>query len=53
MAIGNLVAGLVAGRIGEQPLPVLFGWVAAVTGAVGVLFVALARPLSRLAVGIK
>jgi proton-dependent oligopeptide transporter, POT family len=47
LAIGNLVAGL------ELPLPQVFGMVAAIGGAVGVLFLVLARPLNWLAAGTK
>jgi POT family proton-dependent oligopeptide transporter len=53
LAIGNLIAGLVASRIDELPLPEIFGMVAAIAGGAGLVFLALARPLNWLAAGTK
>jgi POT family proton-dependent oligopeptide transporter len=47
-ALGNLVAGLVAGRIESMPLPSLFGTVAAFVIVAGVLFVLFTIPIKRL-----
>ena len=52
-ALGNLIAGLVAGYIEAMPLAELFGTVATIVGVTGVLFLVLARPIGKLAVGIK
>jgi POT family proton-dependent oligopeptide transporter len=52
-ALGNLFAGLVAGRLADLPPAPLFQWVAMTVGVVGVIAV-LASPLvKRLMPGIK
>ncbi len=52
-ALGNLIAGLVAGYIRAMPLPLLFGVVAAIVGVAGLVFLLLSRPMGWLAAGIK
>ncbi len=52
-ALGNLVAGLVAGYIEAMPLPQLFGTVATIVMVSGVIFLILAKPFNKLAVGVK
>lgn len=52
-ALGNLVAGLVAGYIEAMPLPQLFGTVATIVAVSGLVFLVLAKPIGKLAVGIK
>ena len=52
-ALGNLVAGLVAGYIDAMPLPQLFGTVATIVMVSGLVFLALSKPFNRLAVGVK
>jgi POT family proton-dependent oligopeptide transporter len=52
-ALGNLIAGLVAGYIETMPMPALFATVAALVGGFGLLFVLLARPIRWLGGGIK
>ncbi len=52
-ALGNLIAGLVAGYIEALPLVELFGTVAAIVIGSGVLFLLFARPFNKLAVGVK
>jgi POT family proton-dependent oligopeptide transporter len=47
-ALGNLIAGLVAGGSESMPLPELFGFVAKVTGVAGILLLVLAKPIRRL-----
>jgi POT family proton-dependent oligopeptide transporter len=47
-ALGNLIAGLVAGGSETMPLPELFGFVAKVTGAAGIVLLVLAKPIRRL-----
>ncbi|MEE9207704.1 MAG: peptide MFS transporter [Gemmatimonadota bacterium] len=47
-ALGNLIAGLVAGRFDVMPLPQLFVSVSALVGIMGVLFFLLSRPIKRL-----
>jgi len=49
-ALGNLIAGLVAGYIEEMPLPQLFGTVAAIVIGAGVLFF-LASPAIKKLIG--
>ncbi len=49
-ALGNLIAGLVAGFIEEMPLPQLFGTVATIVIAAGLLFF-LASPLIKKMIG--
>ncbi len=52
-ALGNLVAGLVAGYIEAMPLPQLFGTVAMIVIVSGLVFLVLAKPFNKLAVGVK
>jgi POT family proton-dependent oligopeptide transporter len=52
-ALGNLVAGLVTGYIEAMPLPQLFGIVATIVIACGVVYIVLAKPMNWLAAGIK
>jgi POT family proton-dependent oligopeptide transporter len=52
-ALGNLIAGLVAGYIETMPMPALFATVAALVGGFGLVFVLLARPIRWLGGGIK
>ena len=52
-ALGNLIAGLVAGYIEAMPLTQLFGTVATIVAVSGLLFLVLAKPFNRLAVGVK
>jgi POT family proton-dependent oligopeptide transporter len=47
-ALGNLVAGLVAGGFASMPLPGLFGSVAKIIGAGGVIVLVLAKPIRNL-----
>ncbi len=51
-ALGNLVAGLVAGQFETLPLPELFFTVAISVGVMGVLFVLAARPIRKLMGGV-
>jgi len=53
MALGNLIAGRVAGRFESMPLPQLFGQVAGVTILAGVLLFAVVRPLRRMMGGVR
>jgi POT family proton-dependent oligopeptide transporter len=50
-SLGNLIAGLVAGRIENLPLVSLFGAVAAIVIGAGVLFLIIKGPLKRLTEG--
>jgi POT family proton-dependent oligopeptide transporter len=52
-ALGNLVAGLVAGYIESMALEQLFGTVALIVIGTGVVFLVLAKPLNWLAAGMK
>ncbi len=52
-ALGNLIAGLVAGYIEAMPLTQLFGTVATIVGIAGLAFLVLAKPIGKLAVGIR
>ncbi|MEO1085914.1 MAG: oligopeptide:H+ symporter, partial [Acidobacteriota bacterium] len=47
-ALGNLIAGLVAGRIESMPLPELFGTVATIVIVAGVFFIAFTIPIKSL-----
>lgn len=51
-ALGNLVAGLVAGQMENLPLTQLFGTVAAIVIGSGLLFVLFKGPIKKLTVGI-
>jgi POT family proton-dependent oligopeptide transporter len=52
-ALGNLVAGLVAGQMETAPLTQLFGMVAAIVIGSGVLFILFKGPIKKLTVGIN
>jgi POT family proton-dependent oligopeptide transporter len=52
-ALGNLIAGLVAGFIEEMPQNQLYLTVALIVAGSGVLFVLLSRPIDRLTHGVK
>ena len=47
-ALGNLIAGLVAGGFASMPLPALFGSVAKVIGGGALLVLVLSRPIRSL-----
>jgi len=47
-ALGNLIAGLVAGYFDTLPLPGLFAWVAITVIVAGFFFFVFSRPISRL-----
>ena len=47
-ALGNLIAGLVAGYFDTLPLPGTFAWVGVIAVVSGFLFVLFSRPISRL-----
>jgi POT family proton-dependent oligopeptide transporter len=51
-ALGNLIAGLVAGQMESLPLTQLFGTVAAIVIGSGILFVLLKGPIHRLTAGV-
>jgi POT family proton-dependent oligopeptide transporter len=51
-ALGNLVAGLVAGQMENLPLTQLFGMVAAIVIGSGFLFVLFKGPIKKLTVGV-
>ncbi len=51
-ALGNLIAGLVAGQFETLPLPQLFLTVSISVGVVGVLFFLFARPIKNLMGGV-
>jgi POT family proton-dependent oligopeptide transporter len=51
-ALGNLIAGLVAGQFETLPLPQLFLTVSISVGVVGVLFFLVARPIKKLMGGV-
>jgi POT family proton-dependent oligopeptide transporter len=50
-ALGNLIAGLSAGSFSSMPLPVLFGTIAKVTGAGGLLLLIFSRPICARLIG--
>ena len=52
-AIGNLIAGLVGGKIESLPMPQLFGSVAAIVIGAGLLFAILSPLLNRLTHGVR
>jgi POT family proton-dependent oligopeptide transporter len=52
-ALGNLLAGRVAGFIETLPLPQLFGAVVVFSGAAGLLLLVFARPIREWAGGVK
>ncbi|MFY0583971.1 peptide MFS transporter [Cystobacter fuscus] len=53
MSLGNLIAGRVAGQFEAMPLPQLFGAVATVAIAAGVLLALFVRPLRRMMGGVN
>ncbi|UCE02633.1 MAG: MFS transporter, partial [Candidatus Latescibacterota bacterium] len=52
-ALGNLIAGLVAGRIEAMPLPQLFSIVAAIVIGTGLLFLLFVKPIRNMCQGIN
>jgi POT family proton-dependent oligopeptide transporter len=52
ISLGNLIAGLVAGRFETLPLPQLFGAVLATTAGAGVVLALFVRPIRRLMSGV-
>ncbi len=52
-ALGNLIAGLVAGYIQDLPLPNLFTFVAAFVIIAGLIFFVFSKLMNKLAAGIK
>ena len=52
-ALGNLLAGLVAGLIESLPLPQLFGTVGLIVTGAGLLMLVVSRPVSRLIGAVK
>lgn len=52
-AIGNLIAGLVAGYLETLETPQLFSAVAAIAVVAGFLFLIFSKPIRKLAVGVK
>ena len=53
LSLGNLIGGLIAGRLGDLSKVELFGTVAAIAAGVGLVFLVLARPMNRLAAGVR
>ena len=53
IAAGNKLAGWAAGLSASVPLPSLFGGIAAITIAAGVILLALNRPIRRLMAGVR
>ncbi len=51
-ALGNLIAGLVAGYFDTLPLPGLFAWVAITVVVAGLFFFIFSRPIKRLIGGV-
>jgi len=52
-ALGNLIAGLVAGYIETLPQNELFAVVAAIVMVSGFMFLLLQKPINKLSCGIK
>jgi len=52
-ALGNLVAGLVAGQMESLPLTQLFGTVAAIVIGSGIVFIIFKGPIHRLTAGVE
>jgi proton-dependent oligopeptide transporter, POT family len=52
LSLGNLMAGLVAGKFEALPLPQLFGAVCATTAAAGLILALLIRPIRRMMSGV-
>ena len=52
-ALGNLIAGLVAGLIEKLPLPQLFGSVCLFTAGAGVVLLLFAGPIRKMAGGVR
>jgi len=52
ISLGNLIAGLVAGRFETLPLPQLFGTVFAFTAGAGLILAILVKPIRRLMGGV-
>lgn len=52
-SLGNLLAGLAAGKFEVMPLPELFGTVALITAGFGVIAVLISRPIKKMIGGIE
>ncbi|MCP4200660.1 MAG: peptide MFS transporter [bacterium] len=52
-ALGNLIAGLIAGYIEAMPMPQLFSTVATIVAVFGLLFLIFSIPIKKLAPGIN
>ena len=52
-ALGNLIAGLVAGFIEEMPQHQLYLTVAVIVAGSGVIFLLLSKPIARMTHGVK
>ena len=52
-ALGNLIAGLLAGQMEVLPLVQLFGTVAAIVIGAGILFIIFKGPVKKLTVGVQ
>jgi POT family proton-dependent oligopeptide transporter len=52
-ALGNLIAGLVAGGMESMTLVGLFGTVAAIAGGAGLVFLVFCKPMNWLSAGVK
>jgi POT family proton-dependent oligopeptide transporter len=52
-ALGNLIAGLVAGHIESMPQTQLFATVATIVAASGLVFLLLAKPIDKLTHGVR
>lgn len=52
-SLGNLIAGLLAGKMGSMGLVQLFGAVAMWTAATGIVLLLISRPVKRLMGGVK
>ena len=53
LSLGNLIGGLIAGRLGDLSKVELFGAVGSIAAVVGLVFLVLARPMNRLAAGVR
>ncbi len=52
VSLGNLIAGLVAGRFEQLPLPQLFGTVFATTAGAGLILALFVKPIRRMMTGV-
>jgi POT family proton-dependent oligopeptide transporter len=53
VSLGNLMAGLVAGRFGSLPLPELFGTVTAITAGAGLVLAFFIKPIRNMMSGVR